>query len=138
MTLLTVSCGCAHSLVSGADANCNSWKRTYRDWRNKSLDSSADSYGWISQGTVFIKFLDDSKRTESRYRAVNCNLVFGGCRMTVCRNNLTTSFNFNGRRKMNGFSQPIDVSVFDGAIGFATEKLDELLLDSKGRSYVRR
>jgi hypothetical protein len=121
----------AVDLSFGADANCNSWKRTYRDWRNKLLSKSADSYGWISQGEVFIKFLDDSKRNESRYRAVNCDLFFGGCRMTVCRNSLTTAFKFNGVRKSYGSRQPIDVSIFDGAIRFATERIDELLLDQK-------
>jgi hypothetical protein len=121
----------AVDLVFGADANCNSWKRTYRDSRTQSLDKSADIYGWISQGEVFIKFLDDGKRNESRYRAVNCDLFFGGCRMTVCRNNLTAAFKFNGWRKGDGFRRPIDVSIFDGAIRFATEKIDELLLDQK-------
>ena len=121
----------AVGLVFGADANCNSWKRTYRDSRTQSLDKSADSYGWISQGEVFIKFVDDGKRNESRYHAVNCDLVFGGCRMTVCRNNLTAAFNFNGWRKGDGFRRPIDVSIFDGAIRFAAEKIDELLLDQK-------
>lgn len=121
----------AVDLSFGADANCNSWKRTYRDSRNKSLSESADSYGWISQGEVFIKFLDDSNRNESRYRAVNCDLFFGDCRMTVCRNSLATAFKFNGVGKRDGFRRPIDVSIFDGAIRFATARIDELLLDQK-------
>jgi hypothetical protein len=51
--------------------------------------------------------------------------------MTVCRDGLTTSFNFNGTGKKGGFRQPIDTSGFDGAIKFAIEKLDQLLLERK-------
>jgi hypothetical protein len=119
----------ALGLAFGPDANCNSWKHTYRDWRDKSLDKSADSNGWISQGEGFIRFADD-KRGESRYHAVNCDLS-GDCRMTVCRDGLTTSFNFNGTGKEGGFRQPIDTSRFDGAIKFAIEKLNQLLLERK-------
>jgi hypothetical protein len=51
--------------------------------------------------------------------------------MTVCRDGLTTSFNFTGTGKNDGFRQPIDTSRFDGAIKFAIEKLDQLLLERK-------
>jgi hypothetical protein len=121
----------AVGLASGPEANCNSWKRTYRDWRNKSLGKSADSNGWISQGEGgFVRFADDDNRDQSRYHAENCNL-FGYCRMTVCRDGLTTSFNFNGTGKSEGFGQPIDTGRFDDAIRFAIDKLDRLLLDRK-------
>jgi hypothetical protein len=61
---------------------------------------------------------------------VNCDL-FGACRMTVCRDGLTTSFKFNGTGKRDGFRQAIDTSRFGGAIDFAIEKLDRLLLERK-------
>jgi hypothetical protein len=51
--------------------------------------------------------------------------------MTVCRDGLTTSFNFNGTGKSEGFGQPIDTGRFDDAIRFAIDKLDRLLLDRK-------
>lgn len=118
-------------IASGSEENCNSWKQTYRDWRNQSLDKSGDSSGWISpKEGGFVKFVDNDNRLQSRYYAVNCD-PFGYCRMTVCRDSLTTSFNFNGTGKSQGFGQPIDTHRFDDAIRFAIDKLDLLLLDRK-------
>lgn len=117
-------------LAFGPDANCISWKRTYREWRNETLTKSADSDGWISQGEGYVRFVDGGHRAESRYYAVNCG-PWGNCQMTVCRDGLTTSFNFNGTGKRNGFRQPIDTSRFDDAIKFAVEKLNRLLLEQK-------
>jgi hypothetical protein len=118
-------------IASGPEENCKSWKQTYRDWRNQSLDKTEDSGGWISpEKGGFVKFVNNDNRLQSRYYSVNCDF-FGYCRMTVCRDNLTTSFNFNGTGKSQGFGQPILTQRFGDVIRYAIDELDLLLLDRK-------
>jgi len=123
-------------IFSGHDPNCEAWKPTYKEYRDVFLNSDlvADKFGWMSQTASagqFVKFLDDSDRLNSRYHAINCDPVFGRCRSTVCRENLTTSFNFHGFVPGNGFSRAFNVGEFDATLIAAKKALEYLLIERR-------
>ncbi len=121
------------ALLSGADPNCEDWKREWADARDAALGEIADKYGWIRQDhpksppwTGFIKFLDERDRDHSRYYALHCDF-FGACGIRTCHNNLTAGVRFYSSDKPRG--QDFAIERFDEQIASGIKVLDSTLVN---------
>jgi hypothetical protein len=122
-------------------SGCQDWQATSNKYHASAITErlAADQSGWIRQtqprspaDAIFIKFIDDHSRGQSKYIAFACGAVLGDCKKHICLQDMLISFDFNGLTAGKvRYSQPFATAKFDSTIARAVEALQYLLIDKK-------